>query len=219
MTSVSFTTEKRDESVLYHKYREHVKIIEDKIGVNGKYLLIGLTSIGIIIFLGIFDSFFTNLVGTVLPAYLSLKSIESIETDVDKQWITYWVLFSFYGILDKISVLFIYYIPFYYFIKYLVLLWLFMPNSNGAAYLYEIAIFNNFKKLEAMIEKQRSKKNIISDSLNENSQNDISKITEKLTNSQILSNTAVKSMIEISEKKSQNPSKSASELLNEKKNS
>ena len=156
MTSVSITTEKREESVLLHKYKEQIKIIEDKTGINGKYMLTGLLSCGIIIFLGILDSFLTNLIGTILPAYLSLKSIESLEQDIEKQWISYWVIFSLYGVLDKFAGFFIFYIPFYYFLKYLFVLWLFLPNFNGAAQLYEVFIFGSFKKLESLIEKSNS---------------------------------------------------------------
>lgn len=33
----------------------------------------------------------SNLIGWVLPAYLSVQAIESPGTDDDKQWLTYWV--------------------------------------------------------------------------------------------------------------------------------
>ena len=153
MTSISNTTEKKDESVLYHKYKEQIKIVQDKTGINGKYLIIFLFLCAIVVFLGIFDAFFTNLVGTLLPAFLSLKSIEILETDLEKQWITYWIMFSLLHFLDKLSVLFIFYFPFYYFIKYLFLVWLFLPNFYGASYLYDTIIGNNFKRIETLIDK------------------------------------------------------------------
>lgn len=217
MSSTSFTTEKREESVLGHKYKEHIKIIEDKTGVNGKYLVSALAGVGFLVFFGVFDGFLTNVVGTLLPGYLSLKSIESIETDVEKQWITYWVLYSAYGILDKISVLFIYYLPFYYFIKYLILIWLFMPNFNGAAQLYEAAIYNGFKKLEALIEKQKAKKK--TSDAGETSALDQSKDKGNISG---VSSSQTKSSPEVNsgavDKKSSTPSKPNSDLTTEKKN-
>jgi receptor expression-enhancing protein 5/6 len=35
--------------------------------------------------------FVSNIIGWGLPAYLSVKAIESPSTNDDKQWLTYWV--------------------------------------------------------------------------------------------------------------------------------
>ena len=163
MSSISTTTEKKEDSSINQKFREHVKIIEEKSGIKGKYIITGLSICASLVFIGIFESFITNIVGIILPAYLSMKAIETYETDNEKQWITYWVLFAFYSILDTFSVFFLNYIPFYFFIKVIVLIWLYLPNFQGASYLYDILIFNLFKKVEFFVEKYISNKKRISD--------------------------------------------------------
>ncbi|MFM7854556.1 MAG: HVA22/TB2/DP1 family protein, partial [Flammeovirgaceae bacterium] len=173
------TSEKKDESVLFHKYKEQIKILHDKTGFNGQYIIIGFISCGLIVFLGIFDSFITNIVGTLFPAYLSMRSIETFETDIEKQWITYWVLFSLFNLLDKLSVIFIFYLPFYYFIKYIFLVWLFLPNFNGASILYDTFSSNHLKKVETIIDKNIIKKRM-SDSLIEPISTETSKVNEKV---------------------------------------
>lgn len=213
MTSISNTTEKKEESVLFHKYKEHIKILHDKIGFNGKYIIIGLFSCGLIVFLGIFDAFITNLVGTILPAYLSMKSIETFETDIEKQWITYWVLFSFFNLLDKLSVLFIFYLPFYYFIKYMFLVWLFLPNFNGASIIYDILISNHLKKVETIVDKKR-----LSDSLIEPISTETIKLNEKVIAQPTTPIKVNNESTNSSEKKVNVPIKTAADLLMEKKN-
>ena len=224
MSSVCTTIEKKDESVLLHKYREQVKLVEDKTGINGKYLITGMLSVGLLVFLGVFEAFLTNLSGTLLPAYLSLKSIESLESDIEKQWITYWVVFSAYNLLDKFAVFFIFYFPFYYFIKYLILAWLFLPNFNGAAYFYDKALLKWFKKLEAIVEKQNGSKKKISDAVietnmivTENTKTNVEK-TVQITNPNLKISTDNYSS---NEKKPLvvTPSKSNQEQLSDKKNS
>jgi len=219
MTSTCITNEKKEDSVLFHKYKEQIKIIQDKTGINGKYLIIGLLCGGMIVFLGIFEALITNLVTTLIPAYMSIKSIESLELDVDKQWITYWVIFSLLHFLDLISVLFIAYLPFYYFIKYLFLVWLFLPNFSGAAYLYDVFISNHFKKIEALIERKSPIKKRVSEIITEPIQNESIKLSEKI---QQQPSTPSKATTEAtntsSEKKVHVPAKTAVDLLMEKKN-
>lgn len=52
------------------------------------------TSSGLIIALNLFSlaSPITNLIGWVLPAYLSIAALESPGHDDDKHWLTYWII-------------------------------------------------------------------------------------------------------------------------------
>ena len=165
MTSVSFTTEKREESTLFKKYNQQVMIIEDKTGINGKYIVIGLLSSLVIVFLGFFDTSIINLVCILLPGFFSLKAIETLENDIEKQWITYWVLFSLFSIVDNLALLIIRYIPFYYVIKFIILVWMFLPNFQGAAFLYDAYIHDIVKKLISIIDNYNPKNNKTSEPL------------------------------------------------------
>jgi receptor expression-enhancing protein 5/6 len=79
----------------------------------------------------------SDLIGFLYPAYMSFKAIESEGTQDDTQWLTYWVVFATFSILEG-SVLFVLeYIPFYFVIKTVFMAWLFHPKFMGAALIYK----------------------------------------------------------------------------------
>jgi len=79
----------------------------------------------------------SNLVGFVYPAYMSFKAIESEDKSDDTIWLTYWVVYAFFNILETFSDLVLYWIPFYYAVKLGFLIWLFYPSTRGAQFLYD----------------------------------------------------------------------------------
>ena len=56
--------------------------------------------------------------GIFYPAIMSFNAIYNKETDDDKQWLTYWVLFSACNFLDYIAENIISWVPFYYTLNY-----------------------------------------------------------------------------------------------------
>jgi len=48
----------------------------------------------ICLFVGFASFFLGSFVGFVYPAYMSLKSIETKTGSDDKQWLTYWLVYS-----------------------------------------------------------------------------------------------------------------------------
>ncbi|KAI8866788.1 hypothetical protein GQ42DRAFT_111152, partial [Ramicandelaber brevisporus] len=81
-------------------------------------------------------SFITNAVGFGYPAYASILAIESTSTKDDTQWLTYWVIFASMTVLEYFSSVVLYFVPMYYSFKLAFVLWLYMPNTRGAEYLY-----------------------------------------------------------------------------------
>ena len=147
--------EKEDEtelSLLSVKWHEHLKIIEEKSGVKGKYVVVILLVAIFFVFIGFFDKVITNLVGTLYPAYWSIIAIESNNADMDIQWLTYWVVFAIFTFFDVFSGFILRFFPFYFFTKILFLIWLFLPNFQGATILYNYFIVRIFKKFEKNIE-------------------------------------------------------------------
>jgi receptor expression-enhancing protein 5/6 len=66
-----------------------------------------------------------NIIGFLYPAYRSMKALESPNKDDDTKWLTYWVVFALFSIIEYFSNIFIYWFPFY---------WLFKVNFQHAAY-------------------------------------------------------------------------------------
>ena len=76
-----------------------------------------------------FASPVSNLVGWALPAYLSVKALESPSPADDIQWLTYWVVFGFFNFLESFALrVVLYYLPWYFAFKSVFILWLQLPQ-------------------------------------------------------------------------------------------
>lgn len=82
----------------------------------------------------------TNLLGFFIPAYFSLKALESPQPQDDIQWLTYWVVFGMFTFLETFSSIVLYYVPWYYTIKTLAIVWLMLPQTQGAKMVYSKVI-------------------------------------------------------------------------------
>lgn len=58
-----------------------------------------------------------NVISVAYPAYISIKAIETSTKDDDTKWLTYWVLYALFSILEFFSGCVCTYIPFYYLLK------------------------------------------------------------------------------------------------------
>ncbi|KIN93560.1 hypothetical protein M404DRAFT_149526 [Pisolithus tinctorius Marx 270] len=75
--------------------------------------------------------------GFALPAYLSLKALESPGHQDDVQWITYWVVFASLGFVETFAMgVVLYYLPWYFVLKTVFLLWLQLPAFRGGYVTY-----------------------------------------------------------------------------------
>ena len=78
----------------------------------------------------------TDLVSFVYPAYMSFKAIDSKNSTDDTQWLTYWVVFSFFSIVESVCTFVVDFIPFYFFLKIGFFIWLYHPKFMGAGLVY-----------------------------------------------------------------------------------
>lgn len=107
-------------------------------GVKRTYLaqaLIGMLSLYLIV--GKAAQFVCNLIGFVFPAYKSLVALETGNKDDDTKWLTYWVVFAAFSVVEFFSDSLMNWFPFYWLTKVAFLLWCSadVPN-NGSAMLY-----------------------------------------------------------------------------------
>jgi len=129
--------------------------MESKTGIQSSYWTIGSGVLGVIFFRFLFKwaaSLVTNLVGFVYPAYKSMKALETKEKDDDTQWLTYWVVFGCFNIVDHFSGFILKWIPFYYVAKIATLVWCFHPTFLGANVIYQRILRPYFKKYESTID-------------------------------------------------------------------
>ena len=80
--------------------------------------------------------FVIDLVAYLYPAYASIKAIESPDKADDTQWLTYWLVFSLFKLVEGIAEPLIHLIPFYFVGKVVFLVWCFYPGYEGAKIVY-----------------------------------------------------------------------------------
>ncbi|KAK5662808.1 hypothetical protein OQA88_6218 [Cercophora sp. LCS_1] len=106
--------------------------LEKTTSVPKAYTVIGV--VALYFFLILFNlggQLLTNIAGFLIPAYYSLGALFTTSKADDTQWLTYWVVFSLFTVIESlISV--VYWFPFYYTFKFIFLLWLSLPVFRGA---------------------------------------------------------------------------------------
>ena len=88
--------------------------------------------------LGTIDQLAITAFGIVYPAFKSFEALEAGGEDVLKLWLTYWVCFAAFMIVDQLvgKLLLKHILPFYFFIKLAFLIYLFHPETLGASKVY-----------------------------------------------------------------------------------
>lgn len=116
---------------------EKLEEIEKKTGYHKVYFFLLFTNciIGTIFLLG-GPKLATDLVSFVYPAYMSFKAIDSSNPTDDTQWLTYWVVFAFFSIMESVAIFITDMIPFYFFLKVAFFVWLYHPKFLGAGIVY-----------------------------------------------------------------------------------
>ena len=125
-----------------------------------KVLKFSLVFLVLFVVFGIGQAIITNLIGVAYPVFMSFHALESSTTENDdKQWLTYWVVFGLFNVLDQFAGFILHFIPFYYVLKVATLIWLFHPASQGATYVYNELIHpyvHHINEIEKHIESAAS---------------------------------------------------------------
>lgn len=58
-----------------------------------------------------------NAISVVYPAYVSIRAIESHDKLDDTKWLTYWVLYAIFSVIEFFSLFLTNFIPFYFLLK------------------------------------------------------------------------------------------------------
>ncbi|XP_044745547.1 receptor expression-enhancing protein 5 isoform X1 [Coccinella septempunctata] len=121
---------------------------EKKSGVDRLYIFVGLIGIvGAWLVFGFAAQLVCNFVGFIYPAYASMKALESKNKDDDTKWLTYWVVFACFSVVEFFSDFIVGWFPLYWLIKCSLFIWLMAPGSfNGSNFIYSKFIRSHFLK-------------------------------------------------------------------------
>ncbi|KAK8041173.1 hypothetical protein PG994_014180 [Apiospora phragmitis] len=106
--------------------------LEKQTSVPKVYAVIGLATLYFFfIIFNLGGQLLTNLAGFIIPGYYSMQALFTANRTDDTQWLTYWVVFAFFTVLESLLSV-VYWFPFYYTFKFIFLLWLALPTFGGA---------------------------------------------------------------------------------------
>ncbi|EOD46439.1 Membrane biogenesis protein Yop1 [Neofusicoccum parvum] len=106
--------------------------LEKQTNVPKVYAILGVGAVYFfLIFFNIAGEFLVNVIGFALPGYYSLDALFSASKVDDTQWLTYWVVFAFFTVFESM-VSAVYWFPFYYTFKFVLILWMALPQTSGA---------------------------------------------------------------------------------------
>lgn len=106
--------------------------LEKQTSVPKVYVVLGLLCFYFfLIFFNIGSQFLVNTAGFLIPAYYSLDALFSSNKVDDTQWLTYWVVYAFLTVFES-AVNAVYWFPFYYTFKFVLILWLSLPQTRGS---------------------------------------------------------------------------------------
>lgn len=113
------------------------------------------------VMLGVGQTYITQLIAVLYPAFMSFLTLESDTETMNKQWLTYWVVYGAFSIVDQFAGFILSFIPFYYFLKVGFLVWCMHPATQGSTIIYDTYILPTYSQYEGQIaglEKQAAEK-------------------------------------------------------------
>ncbi|CAI6333478.1 unnamed protein product [Periconia digitata] len=109
---------------------------EKQTSVPKTYAILGVAGLYFfLVFFNIAGAFLVNIAGFAIPGYYSLAALFSSSKVDDTQWLTYWVVFAFLTVFES-AVNAVYWFPFYYTFKFVLVLWMALPQTGGAQIIF-----------------------------------------------------------------------------------
>ncbi|CCH61692.1 hypothetical protein TBLA_0F01490 [Henningerozyma blattae CBS 6284] len=118
---------------------KYLQQLEERTNIPKSYLVAGLAGIYIfMIFInpGGIGGMLSNFSGFVLPAYYSLVALKTPGGRDDSLLLIYWVIFSFFSVIEFWSSCLLKVIPFYWLLKTAFLFYIAVPSTGGARIIY-----------------------------------------------------------------------------------
>ncbi|XP_054708482.1 receptor expression-enhancing protein 1-like [Uloborus diversus] len=91
--------------------------------------------------------------GTLYPAYASYKAVKTKNVKEYVKWMMYWIIFALFTCIETFAdILVSFWLPFYYEMKILFVLWMLSPATRGSSVLYRRFVHPQLTKHEKEID-------------------------------------------------------------------
>lgn len=90
--------------------------------------------------------------GTLYPAYSSYKTVKTRDTRGYTKWMMYWIIIAFFSAAECISDMFLFWLPLYYELKLVFIIWLVCPYTNGSTIMYKKFLYPKLREKEKDID-------------------------------------------------------------------
>ncbi|KAL5021376.1 hypothetical protein ScPMuIL_000531 [Solemya velum] len=95
--------------------------------------------------------------GTLYPAYASYKAVRTKNVKEYVKWMMYWIVFALFMCVETFSDVFLSWLPFYYEVKIVFVLWLLSPVTKGSSVMYKKFVHPQLVKREKEIDEAIAK--------------------------------------------------------------
>merc|ERR1719388_269705 len=132
--------------------------VADFLGVEpAQVALAGIVFLLSFLLFGIGGNLITQLVGFVYPAYESFKALEPDNEKREnprmmRTWLTYWIVYSLFSVFEVFVDYILYWVPLYYLLKLVFLVWLMIPKLGGAELVYKMLIEPSLRQYRKRID-------------------------------------------------------------------
>ncbi|XP_078669210.1 uncharacterized protein LOC144910232 isoform X3 [Branchiostoma floridae x Branchiostoma belcheri] len=100
----------------------------------------------------IISRFVVLLFGTLYPAYASYKAVKTKNVREYVKWMMYWIVFALFTFVETFADVFISWMPFYYEVKIVFVVWLLSPYTKGSSFIYRKFVHPAMSKREKEID-------------------------------------------------------------------
>ena len=148
-TNLRKKIEKKEEKINEKLLKiKELKYFHDLVGIEPVYFLYFVLCCLILLVVGYLENLFTSLIGILYPLYCSIKALREKNKENIKNWLHYWIIFSFFINFESILSHYLNEIPLYFFYKVIFLMICYIPQYNGAKYFYKNFVRDVFIKYE-----------------------------------------------------------------------
>ena len=147
----------KENTTILDPYASMVPVFVDisaKAGVNPGAILAGIGSIVLLVLLVLQGwAILATSITVLYPAIHSIRAIESEDEDDDKVWLSYWMVYGMFTVVETFFGFIFWFIPYWSWIRPGFFVWLLLPQFNGAKTIYESVLKPTLGKHKATLEK------------------------------------------------------------------